>query len=97
MLKRQNVRGGNQVKVTFVIDDDPNKGRIFVVGDFNDWQESEHLMVRRNNDTRSASLVLDPGRYAFRYCTEDGEWFNDAHADAYEANDQGTENCILVV
>ncbi len=55
------------------------------------------MLVKRNNDTRSVSIVLDPGRYAFRYCTEDGAWFNDEAADAYESNDQGTDNCIVMV
>ena len=97
MLKRQQVKGSDQVKVTFVVDDDPAQGRMFVVGDFNDWQVGENLLIKRSNDTRSASVVLEPGqRYAFRYCTEDGDWFNDDGADAYEANDQGSDNCIVI-
>jgi hypothetical protein len=54
-------------------------------------------MVKRSNDTRSASVVLDPGRYQFRYCTDSGEWFNDEAADAYEPNDVGGENCIIEI
>jgi 1,4-alpha-glucan branching enzyme len=97
MLKRQEVKGSDQIKVTFVIPNDPEQDRIYVVGDFNDWEAGANLLVKRSNNTRSASVVLDSGqRYAFRYCTEDGEWFNDDGADAYETNDIGTENCIII-
>ena len=97
MLKRQNVKGSKNVKVTFVVPDDPAKGKISVVGDFNDWQAGADTLVKRSNDTRSTSVTLSPGRYAFRYYTEDGEWFNDESADDYEPNEMGSENCIVVV
>ena len=96
MLKRQEVKGSNKIKVTFIVPNDPDQGRVFVVGDFNDWQVGADLLIKRSNDTRSVSVVLEPGqRYAFRYCTEDGAWFNDDGADAYEANDLGADNCIV--
>jgi 1,4-alpha-glucan branching enzyme len=97
MLKRQKVKGSDQVKVTFVVPNDPNQGRVYVAGDFNDWKEDENLLVKRSNNTRSVSVLLDPGRYAFRYCTEDGEWFNDEEPDAYEVNEHGSEDCIVVI
>ena len=97
MLKRQNVKGSDQVKVTFVIPNDPSQGKVSVVGDFNDWQEGATTLVKRSNDTRSASVVLDPGRHQFRYCTEDGVWFDDPEADAYEPNEVGGHNCIVEV
>ncbi len=97
MLKRQQVKGGDQTKVAFVVPHDPEQGRVYVVGDFNDWQMGANLLIKRSNNTRSASVVLDPGRrYAFRYCTEDGEWFNDEGADGYETNELGSENCIVI-
>ena len=97
MLKRQQVKGTDQVKVTFVIDHDPDQARVYVVGDFNDWNETGKQLVKRSNDTRSASVILEKGRYAFRYRTEDGEWFNDDGADAYEPGEMGSDNCIVVV
>jgi hypothetical protein len=48
--------------------------------------------MRRNNQTYSAVVSLKKGaRHAYRYVTEDGEWFNAGDADGYEG-----ENGILV-
>ena len=97
MLKRQKVKGSNLVKVTFVIPDDPAQPRVSVVGDFNNWQPGADTLVKRSNNTRSVAVELKPGkRYAFRYYTEDGEWFNEEDADAYETNEHGTENCVVI-
>ena len=97
MLKRQEIKGSDQVKVTFVIPHDPNQGRVFVAGDFNNWNPADLPLVKRANDTRSVAVTLDAGkRYAFRYYTEDGEWFNDEGADAYEAGKHGSDNCIII-
>jgi 1,4-alpha-glucan branching enzyme len=97
MLKREMVKNSNQVKVTFIVPNDPNQGRVSVVGDFNNWDPAATPLVKRANNTRSASVSLPPNRrYAFRYYTADGSWFNEEAADAYEPNEHGSENCIIV-
>ncbi len=101
MLKRQKVKGSDQVRVTFSIPHDPAQGRVYVAGDFNNWSVSSLPLIKRVNDTRSASIVLDPGkRYAFRYFTDtgadSGEWFNDDEADDYELSEHGSKNCIII-
>ncbi len=97
MLKRQKAKGAKETKVTFVILHDPEQGRVYVAGDFNDWNPSGTQLVRRRNGTRSVSVMLKPGRYAFRYCTEEDEWFNDDAADEYEPSEMGSQNCIVIV
>ena len=98
MLKREAVKGSNQVKVTFVIPDDPNQSRVSVVGDFNNWDPKATTFTKRQNNTRSVSATLDAGqRYRFRYYTADGNWFNDDSADAYEPNEHGTHDCLLII
>ncbi len=37
MLKHENVRDSDQIKVTFVIPHDPAVPKVFVAGDFNKW------------------------------------------------------------
>lgn len=95
MLKRQNLKKEKKVKVTFVVPAElPNA---YVAGDFNKWDTSALPLKKRSNGTRSASVELKPGqKYAFRYVSEDGNWFNEEEADGYEVNIHGTENCVVL-
>jgi 1,4-alpha-glucan branching enzyme len=69
-----------------------------VLGDFNQWDPAATPLIKRNNGTASASVVLPVGqRIRFRYLTESGDWFNDEAADAYEPGEYGTENCIVTI
>lgn len=96
MLKREALKGSNQVKVTFVIPNHPDQARVSVVGDFNGWDPQANVFVKRQNNTRSVSATLNTGQhYQFRYYTADGHWINDDSADAYEPNEHGSHNCIL--
>ena len=62
------------------------------------WATMATPMIKRSNGTVSASVVVATGqRVRFRYFTEDGNWFNDEAADAYEPGEAGTDNCIVVV
>jgi hypothetical protein len=45
MIRRQ--RRGDKVRVTFVLPDTAEYGRISVVGDFNKWTPDVHRLVRR--------------------------------------------------
>ena len=86
MLRRRTVKGKDQVKVSFVLpDDNPHAADAFVAGSFNNWDPQADRLMRRNNQTYSAVITLDKGeRYAYRYVSADGEWFNTGDADAYE-------------
>jgi 1,4-alpha-glucan branching enzyme len=87
----------DKVKVTFTLPYVEGQSAMSVVGDFNDWQPGVTKLVKRNNGTCSVSVVLDPDqRYRFRYFAEDGAWVNDEAADAYEASEHGSENCIVL-
>ncbi len=87
----------SKVKVTFTLPYSEGESQIFVAGDFNEWNQVSHKLVKRSNGTCSVSLLLDPGqRYRFRYYSADGRWFNDESADAYEPSDHASENCILL-
>ncbi len=96
MLKKSNIKGSEQVKVTFVLPQDHPHSAASVVGDFNDWDPAANKLVKRANNTLSTAVTLNKGqRYAFRYYAADGTWFNDEAADAYEPNEHGGQNCVI--
>jgi 1,4-alpha-glucan branching enzyme len=97
MLKREPIKSSDQVKVTFVIPHDPAQPRVSVVGDFNGWDPDANPLVKRANNTRSASVTLAPGKhYAFRYYSANGTWFDEEGADGMTPNEHGSHNCLII-
>lgn len=96
MIKREISKKDNSLKVTFVQPTNGAKHAVSVVGDFNNWNPVEGKLAKRSNGTSSYSVTLEPGKsYRFRYFAEDGRWFNDEAADAYEPNGLGEENGVI--
>ncbi len=93
MLRRRNVKNANQVKVSFALPEQhPHATDAYVAGSFNDWDPRGHPLIHRSNQTYSAVVTLAKGqRYAYRYVSGDGQWFNAGDADHYEG-----QNGILV-
>ncbi len=88
MIRVQKVRATGDVKVTFVLDDTAPEGPVSVVGDFNDWSPFSHVMRKRSNGSRSASITVPAGgQVRFRYLASNGRWFDDD--DATEHHDDG--------
>jgi hypothetical protein len=96
VIKRARKKGTDEVRATFVVPDDHLYGHVVaVVGDFNGWDPNATPM-REQDEERVATVTVQAGRrYAFRYLCDDGAWFNDEAADAYEPNDFGVDNSIL--
>ena len=98
MIKKQQKKGQDQVKVTFVLPQDEVAGKTSVVGDFNSWDPSKTKFVRRANGTYSVSVNVDSGsEYAFRYFGENGTWMNDDEADAQQPNVFGSANSVVIL
>lgn len=97
MLKKQTLQKGKVVKVTFETHALPDANAVFLVGDFNDWSETETPMKKRKRDgCFTAAVKLDPGvEYQFRYLV-DGEWHNDHEADRYVSNGFSGDNSVVV-
>jgi 1,4-alpha-glucan branching enzyme len=69
---------------------------VFLVGDFNGWNEHSHALIRQEDGTHAIILKLNPGEYEFKYkcgCA----WFNDSAAHKYVPNCWGSENSVVVV
>ena len=69
---------------------------VYLVGDFNDWNETSHKMIHERNGTHQLTLRLPPGEYEFKY-KSGSVWFNDRDAHAYVPNCWGSENSVVYV
>jgi hypothetical protein len=69
--------------------------RIFLVGDFNQWDERATPLRQDRDGVWRAAVDLKAGASAeFRYLI-DGQWRTDYHADGYTHNQYGTENSVV--
>lgn len=69
---------------------------VFLVGDFNGWDECANPLEQRENGVYAVMIRLAPGEYEFKYkCGS--VWFNDSCAHKYVPNCWGSENSVVVV
>jgi 1,4-alpha-glucan branching enzyme len=96
VIKHSQLKGGDSVKVSFILPRSQPAGKVSVVGDFNGWDPYAHPLRPRSNGTRSVVLTLPAGRrYAFRYLGEGGVWHDDEAAATFEPNGVGGINGII--
>ena len=74
----------------------PEAQNVFLVGDFNSWDEKSHPLKRNSNGRWKITISLTPGRYEYRLLV-DGAWKNDPKCTRFASNPFGQENCILIV
>lgn len=98
-LKKKFLKTKPVCKVGFSVASDDLNGskKVFLVGDFNQWDTEARPMRKQKNGSYSITMDLELGReYQFRYLTADGRWLNDPDADRYEFNEYaGTENSVV--
>jgi len=70
---------------------------VYLVGDFNDWDEDSLPMTPdRGDGTWHITLELQTGKtYQFRYLVNGSEWHNDWKADDYVPNPFGGTNSVV--
>lgn len=96
MLKKRYLKSRNSVQVTFYTAEAINADSIFLVGDFNNWDESATPMKPLKDGRFKVMLELEPERdYEFRYLVDGHEWHNDWEADCYVPNVHGSDNCVV--
>ncbi|MDQ4078234.1 MAG: isoamylase early set domain-containing protein [Chloroflexota bacterium] len=96
--KRFIEKDGEQIaRVTFTLPNSMWADMIYLVGDFNNWDERSHPMERPRQGGWSLTVDLEVGcSYQFRYLREGTEWMNDPEADAYVHNIYGSDNFVVV-
>ncbi|CCO24844.1 isoamylase early set domain-containing protein [Maridesulfovibrio hydrothermalis] len=88
-------------KVRFEVPKDQveNGDAIYLVGDFNDWDENSIPMKKLKSGNFTVTLDLEVGRdYQFRYLAGSDSWFNDNDPDRTEMTHYGdAENSVVSV
>ena len=70
-------RKNGKVRVTFAMPAIEGCGCLYLVGRFNEWNESVYCMQCADDGTWSLTLELEPGcEYQYRFRTLDGTWLN---------------------
>ena len=95
MLRKQTAAGG-KVKVTFSMPALEGVTTLYLVGSFNDWNDTATPLVHGADGGWSAAITLDAGwAYQYRFRDQDGGWHNDWAADSYVPNEFGSENSVV--
>jgi 1,4-alpha-glucan branching enzyme len=98
-LKKQHIPSCNLCKVTFRLPKDVahDAKMAAVVGDFNNWNPTEHKMKKLKSGDFTLTLELPCNReFSFRYLVDTGRWENDWFADKYIPNDFGSEDSVVI-
>ena len=98
MLRKNFSKTGRSCRVTFTVPSEVPAERVYVSGEFNDWDRPGLPLVRRKDGRFSNSVSLETGRaYRFRYLLDGERWENDAAADGYVPNPFGSEDSLLEI
>jgi 1,4-alpha-glucan branching enzyme len=100
-IKKQYLKSRPVCKVTFRVNKDAANSakKIFLVGEFNQWDDKATPMNRlKSGDfTKTVELDTETSEYQFRYLTGNGKWENDWEADKYIPNGIDGENSVVRV
>ncbi len=96
MLKKNYSKTGKTCRVTFKLPAEADAETVHLCGEFNDWSPTENPMKQLKDGSYSVTLSLEPGQsYRFRYLLDGKRWENDWDADAYVANQYGSEDSLI--
>ncbi len=74
----------------------PQAAEVYLVGDFNNWENGKDKMRKFKSGLHKKSLRLKPGRYEYRLVV-DGAWWTDPANDQRVANTYGEDNSVIVI
>lgn len=94
-IQKLTKRKDGKVRVTFAMPAIDGCGCLYLVGRFNDWNESVYRMQCSDDGTWSLTLELEPRRkFQYHYRTSDGTWLDDYSA-LPARNPFGSENSLV--
>lgn len=100
-IKKQYLKTKPICKVTFKIEKEQSggAGKVYLVGDFNNWNEISDEMKALKDGSFTITLDLETGReYQFRYLADGKNWINEPEADKFVPSGFGdAENAVVVL
>ena len=99
-IKKQYLKSNGSCNVTFRLPKEaaPDAQVVTIVGDFNNWNSTEHQMKKLKNGDFKATLKLHRDKeYRFRYFIDSIRWENDWCADKYVPNTFGSDDSLVIV
>ena len=100
VIKKKYLKSNNVCKVTFRLPKEaaPDAHVVTVVGDFNNWNETEAQMKKLKSGDFTLTLDLSSEKeYRYRYLIDSSRWENDWHADSYVPNPFGCDDSLIKV
>ncbi len=74
----------------------PEAKEVYLVGEFNNWDNSVNPMKNDMNGLWKTALFLKPGKYEYRFIV-DGNGENDPSCSCCVPNEFGSRNCVRIV
>jgi 1,4-alpha-glucan branching enzyme len=99
-VKKQYLKSKGACRVTFRLPKAaaPEAKVVTLVGDFNNWNETEAQMKKLKNGDFKITLELSEDReYKYRYLIDSSRWENDWQADSYVPNPFGCDDSLVKV
>jgi 1,4-alpha-glucan branching enzyme len=97
-MKKTYSKTGDTCRVTFELPADIEADKVALVGEFNNWDETAHMMIKRKAGNFSTTISLETGKeYRYRYLLDGERWENDWEADQYQPNEFGGEDSVVKV
>ena len=98
-LKKTFSADGKKCTVVFTVNPNAAAGasKIFLVGEFNSWNETATPMKKGPDGSFSVKKQLDTNKeYQFRYCLDGTTWINDWKADKYVRSELANDDNSVV-
>lgn len=98
-LKKTFSSDGKKCTVVFTVNPDAAAGasKVFLVGEFNSWNETSIPMKKGPDGSFTVKKQLETNKeFQFRYCLDGNKWINDWKADKYVRSELANDDNSVV-
>lgn len=98
-LKKTFSSDGKKCAVVFTVNPEAAAGaeKVYLVGEFNSWDETSLPMKKNPDGSFSIKKQFDTNKeFQFRYCLDSNRWINDWKADKYVRSELANDDNSVV-